>query len=86
MKHSLVAPALVLPNDNNNENNKDVFILTNFHDPLEMSEVQRKQKDGTKCVYPCPPCVADYNKNMSAVDKFDQLMTSYKLDRRSKKW
>lgn len=65
---------------------KDVFILTNFHDPLEKSEVQRKQKDGTKCVYPCPRCVADYNKNMSAVDKFDQLMASYRLDRRSKKW
>ena len=65
---------------------KDVFILTNFHDPLEMSEVQRKQKDGTQCVYPCLRCVSDYNKNMSTVDKFDQLMSSYKLNHRSKKY
>ncbi|XP_050705681.1 piggyBac transposable element-derived protein 4-like [Eriocheir sinensis] len=64
----------------------DVFILTNFHDPSEMSEVNRRQKDGSKCLYPCPICVTDYNKNMNSVDKFDQLMASYKLDRRSKKW
>ena len=39
-----------------------------------------------KIARPAPPSIADYNKNMNSVDKFDQLMSSYNIDRRSKKW
>lgn len=65
---------------------KDVFLLTNFHDPKEMSEVARKEKDGTRKLYPCPISIIEYNNNMNSVDKFGQLLALYKLDRRSKKW
>lgn len=65
---------------------KDVFLLTNFHDPKDISEVARREKDGTRKLYPCPISIIDYNKNMNSVDKFDQQLASYKLDRRSKKW
>ena len=66
--------------------NRNVHILSNFHDPNKLDEVQRKQKDGSRKSYPCPTSIRDYNANMNAVDKFDQLMSSYKLDRRSRKW
>jgi len=66
--------------------NKEVHILSNYHNPNDLSIVQRKKKDGNKIQISCPSSIADYNKNMNAVDKFDQLMSSYSLDRRSKKW
>lgn len=65
---------------------KEVFILTNFHVPQETCEVQRRDKDGSRKIYPCPASVTDYSANMNSVDRFDQLMTNYKLDRRSRKW
>ena len=66
--------------------NRNVHILSNFHDPNELDKVQRKQKDGSRKSYPCPTSIRDYNANINALDKFDQLMSSYKLDRRSRKW
>ncbi|CAH1998105.1 unnamed protein product [Acanthoscelides obtectus] len=63
-----------------------VHILTNYHDLTVTSTVQRKQKDGTKTPVPCPMALVDYNSNMSFVDRFDQMKSSYELDRKSKKW
>ena len=66
----------------------DVYILSNFHsnDPNKITTVLRKNNKGVKIAVPAPPSIADYNKNMNSVDKFDQLMSSYNIDRRSKKW
>lgn len=63
-----------------------VHLLSNFHNPKHITTVKRKQKDGSKEEVPCPTLLTDYNKNMNFVDRFDQLKSTYELDRKSKKW
>ncbi|XP_050465086.1 piggyBac transposable element-derived protein 4-like [Cataglyphis hispanica] len=65
--------------------NKAVIFLSNFHSSNQYSTVYRKNHMGIKKPITCPSLIADYNDHMNAVDKFDQLMSSYNLDRRSKK-
>lgn len=65
---------------------RSVHLLSNFHDPKETASVKRKQKDGTLLDVPCPSALIDYNKNMNFVDRFDQMKSTYELDRKSKKW
>lgn len=65
---------------------RSVHILSNFHDPKDTITVNRKNNDGTIVQFPCPVALSDYNQNMNFVDKFDQNLTSYKIDRKSKKW
>lgn len=65
---------------------KNVHIMTNFHDPTKITEVQRKLANGTKIFVQCPQAISDYNIYMNAVDKFDQKRNAYILDKRSKKW
>ncbi|XP_050301509.1 piggyBac transposable element-derived protein 4-like [Anthonomus grandis grandis] len=65
---------------------RSVFLLSNFHDPRDMLEVNRKEKDGSITKVPCPKALADYNANMNFVDKFDQNLSYYKIDRKSHKW
>lgn len=65
--------------------NKAVTVVSNFHG-TEISEVSRKNRDGTRGNIPCPQSIKDYNKYMGAVDHADQLRGSYDVDRRSKKW
>ena len=66
--------------------NKAVYFLSNFHDPLEMTTVNRRQKDGSSQAIPCPTIVRDYNHHMGYVDKADQLKSTYAIDKKSKKW
>lgn len=66
--------------------NKSVFLLSNFHDPSETSDVNRRQKDGTNAVIFAPVMVKDYNMHMGYVDKADMLKSYYEIDRKSKKW
>lgn len=63
-----------------------VHLLSNYHTPEDCTEVNRRDKNGTVVQVPCPRAVTDYNSNMNAVDKFDQLLASYKIDRQSNKW
>lgn len=63
-----------------------VHLLSNFHDPENVVEVTRKEKDGTQIKVPCPKALDDYNNNMNCVDKFDQLKGTYEVNRKSKKW
>lgn len=35
---------------------------------------------------PCPPCAVDYNKNTGAVDRHDQMVRNYAIDRKSRRW
>lgn len=60
--------------------------MSNFHYPRDTSDVTRREKNGTISTVPCPTALCDYNKNMNFVDKFDQHLSSYKIDRKSHKW
>ena len=65
---------------------KVVSFLSNVHNSYGTSTVERKKKDGTVVQINSPPCVHDYNANMGAVDKSDQLRQSYAIDRKSRRW
>ncbi|XP_058793962.1 piggyBac transposable element-derived protein 3-like [Phymastichus coffea] len=64
---------------------KPVNFLSNYHNPSEVTTVMRKQKYGSSKNVSCPVMCSDYNKYMSFVDKSDQLISTYKIDRKSKK-
>lgn len=66
--------------------NRNVTMLSNFHDPCEVVEVSRTLSSGAKVGVACPKVVSEYNKYMGGVDRFDQKRNSYLSDRRSKKW
>ncbi|XP_018403038.1 PREDICTED: piggyBac transposable element-derived protein 3-like [Cyphomyrmex costatus] len=65
---------------------KPVHFLSNYHDPCEMTTVSRKQKDGSLKFVDCPVMCSDYNKHMGYVDNADRLLSTYKIDRKSRKW
>lgn len=62
------------------------FLTTAFHPKLDKTYCDRKQKDGTKKMYPCPLAVLQYTERMGGVDRFDHLRSSYEVGRRSRKW
>lgn len=61
--------------------NNEVHILSKFHNPNQLTTVQRRNKDGVRTSTSCPSSNVDYNNNMNAVDKFDQLISCSRLDR-----
>lgn len=65
---------------------KAVHFLSNYHDPCEVTTVNRRQKDGSLKQVDCPVMCFDYNKHMGYVDNADRLLSTYKIDRKSKKW
>lgn len=67
------------------QDTKEVLLLSNCHDNA-ITTVERKQKDGTKKVVPCPEAISFYNKYMGGVDMTDQYTVLYDIDRKSTKW
>lgn len=63
-----------------------VTLLSSLPDAVDSIQIERKQKDGTKVLVNCPKAIPTYNSNMGFVDKFDQLVSLYEVDRKSKKW
>lgn len=63
-----------------------VHLLSNYHDAEQPVFLQRRNKDGAMSNISAPQIVEDYNRNMNFVDKFDQRLSSYKCDRKSRKW
>lgn len=63
-----------------------VSILSSLPDSADSTEVERKEKDGTKVKIKCPKAFSTYNRNMGYVNKFDQLKALYEIDHKSKKW
>ena len=62
-----------------------VHVISNFHG-TEITEIKRKNKDGTIAMIACPGAVKDYNKYMGGVDKADMYVSLYGTSRKSKKW
>ena len=65
---------------------RSVHLLSNFHNPDDVTDVSRREKNGTVKRVPCPKALHDYNQNFNCVDKFDQMKEVYEIDRKSKKW
>ncbi|GBP75204.1 PiggyBac transposable element-derived protein 4 [Eumeta japonica] len=65
---------------------RSVFILTNYIDPTKSGVVTRRERNGDKTEVNCPEVVMVYNSCMNYVDKFDQLKSTYAIDRKSHKW
>ena len=65
---------------------KDVSFLTNVHSSRGDDRTSRKKQDGTVHSITAPTVVKDYNNNMGAIDKNDQLKKTYSIDRKSKRW
>nr|CAI5843713.1 unnamed protein product [Callosobruchus analis] len=57
-----------------------------FKDPREETSVLRTNTQGHREEITCPKAVADYNKYMLGVDKFDQLMSPYNVSWKSRRW
>lgn len=47
-------------------------MTTAFHPKVEVTTVQRTQKNGTREAVSCPMVVKEYTKRMGGVDRFDQ--------------
>lgn len=56
---------------------RDVFFLSTIHKGEETVNASRRGKDVT-----IPKVTDDYNKNMGGVDKCDQMLTAYPVERR----
>ena len=64
---------------------KEVLVLSNCHN-ADMTQVSKKQKDGSTKETPCPESIKFYRKIMGGVDIADQMAGVYDLDRKSLKW
>ena len=66
-------------------NNKSVILLSNYFNPKETQQIERRvngSKDKVKVT--CPSVIQEYNQFMGSVDLSDQMKVTYKVDRRSK--
>ena len=64
---------------------KPVRLLSSNTNPNSpKTSVKRKQKDGSLKEIPCPLPVRVYNENMAAVDRADQMRTTYCCARKSR--
>lgn len=63
---------------------KDVFMLSTLH-PSDTVAVRRRGRDGGQLVNK-PRCITQYNQNMGAVDKVDQMLQPYTFVRKTMKW
>lgn len=68
------------------QDTKLVAFLSNAHSAHGNGTVSRKKKNGEVIQIEVPPCVKDYNMNMGAIDRHDQMQTTYAIDRKSKRW
>ncbi|KAF2348002.1 PiggyBac transposable element-derived protein [Trinorchestia longiramus] len=64
---------------------KEVLVLSNCNKDT-VSNITRKQKDGTKADVPCPNTIALYNGIMGGVNLSDQKGKLYDFNRKSMKW
>ena len=65
---------------------RTVTVLSTLSNPLEMSSVKRRKKDGSQVDVPCPKAIQSHTAHMNGVDRVDQLRSSYSVSRRAAKW
>ena len=62
-----------------------IFIDT-ISDPTKITQVLRRNKDGSRAVVNCPVAVKSYNAGMGGVDLADAKRKVYSCSRKAKKW
>lgn len=67
------------------QDKKPVFVASNSFDPRKTEIVTRRERDGSKQPVACPQMVSKYNRFMGGVDSFDQRISCYSIDRKSKR-
>ena len=65
---------------------KYVTFASNVHSSKGNTKIKRKLNKGETVDLPCPPSAISYNANMGAVDRHDQMVRSYAIDRKSRRW
>ena len=65
---------------------KPVLVLSNFHYPAEVGQVNRRSGQQQQQRVQVPKMLADYQENMKGVDLMDQMVGYYMPDHRSRKW
>lgn len=55
-------------------------MLSNYHNPLTITTVRRRRKNGEHVNVTVPELVLDYNAHMNAVDRFDQRKKVYEIE------
>ena len=63
--------------------NKSVVLLSNYFNPKETQQIERRVK-GSKDKVLCPSVIQAYNQFMGGVDLSDEMKVTYEVDRRSK--
>ena len=65
---------------------KLVYVMSTNSDPQRDTSVQRKDRDGTSQLVPCPQNVVSYNKFMGGIDRADQLRHYYRVECKTRKF
>ena len=68
------------------QDNRTVSFLSTNCNPTTPGSVNRKNKDGTTRIVPCPEAAQHYNKYMGGVDLNDQLRGYYSLRMKCRKY
>lgn len=65
---------------------KCVSTASTIHNPSTTTTISRKNKRGEKIPVNCPQMISCYNKYMGGVDSFDQFMSFYNINQKSRRW
>ena len=68
------------------QDKKLVYFIDTISDPPEVTQVFRRNKDGSQAVVNCPVAVKTYNAGMGGVDLADAKRKVYSCSRKAKKW
>ena len=65
--------------------NKHVFLDSNYHKDNEVVSISRRLRNGQRTTIACLTAIKDYNQFLHGVDLFNQRISCYNLDRKSKR-
>ena len=68
------------------QDSKPVVTIASNSDPLNITSVLRKSKDGNRTEISCPQAIALYNKYMGGVDRNDQIRGYYPVRMKGRKF
>ena len=63
---------------------KHIFLASNYHKDNEVVPICRRLQNGQRTTIACPTAIKDYNQFSHGVDLFNQRISCYNLDRKSK--